>query len=97
MGSIGDVEKDLSANGAKKFRQQSCSRHSIYVVVTIDQNGLFLMNGGYDSLYSYIHVGKEVGIVEVRELGIKKFMDFFHRLIAPGNQDLSDYRMDVKL
>lgn len=95
--AVRDIEENFGANGPEEFGEKSGCSHPVYVVISIDENGLLSLDSLKDPLNSLVHVGKEVGIVEIGEFGIEKFVNFFHGFKAARDQDLSGNGMDVEL
>src|SRR6185436_18087938 len=75
-GPIGNVKIHFSADFAEKLGQKGGGGHAVHIVIAINQDRLLLSDGDQDPVDRFIHIGKEIGVEKIRQLGVEKFVDF---------------------
>ena len=94
---VGYVDKDFSSNVAQKFGQKDGSGHSVDVIVAVDEDVLVVVQSGKNPLDRLVHFGEKFRVVEIREFGVEKFVDFRKGFKPARDENLGNDRMDIEL
>jgi len=90
-----NIKIDLGAQQPQAAEQDGRGGHAIGVVVAIDGNLPFRLDGVIDNLSSIGCAGQEIGIAQPVELRIEKSLHVFQFANAPREQQLRDNRRDA--
>ena len=82
MNSMRQTIGDETADFSEKLHEDRCRAHTIDIIVTEYDDSFFFFSCDQYSLYGLIHIWHQIWIMEIRDLRIKKTIQFSRIEIA---------------